>query len=66
MKARRYDAWVGNPYGDPENMNNCIYHIRSGFHEYQCVRKRGYGKDNLYCKQHSIKRDIEEETRIAQ
>ncbi len=38
-----------------ENPNRCIeaiWHKEYGC-GYQCQRKRGYGKDGLYCKQHS-------------
>ena len=52
---RKYGAWAGNPNGTPEDTTKCIVEVweqgRSMFH-HQCNRKRGYGKDGLYCKIH--------------
>jgi len=59
MKERRYGQWAGNPQGFPENKANCIYEIfpctRDDWIPHQCRRKRGYGTDGLYCKQHAKK-----------
>lgn len=55
---------VERVYGEyPENTTKCIKHLTMRYrhmftlemksHEYQCTRKRGHGKDGLYCKQHS-------------
>ena len=30
----------------------CVYMVW-GWHSHQCSRKRGYGKDGRYCKQHA-------------
>lgn len=57
MAKRIYGEWAGNPKGIPENITRCIEEVwpagcRS-YVSYQCHRKRGYGKDGLYCKQHA-------------
>jgi len=33
----------------------CIASVadHTGYHFYQCTRKRGYGRDGKYCKQHA-------------
>jgi hypothetical protein len=49
---RRYDQWAGNPAGIPEDVTRCVESVReSGWHAYQCRRKRGHGP-GLYCRQH--------------
>ncbi len=40
-----------------EDKTLCIESIWNKFYNYQCSRKRGYGKQGLYCKQHSKKDD---------
>ena len=53
----RYGAWAGNPKGQPEDKTRCIAEIQ-GWTPYffrQCSRKRGYGKDGLYCAQHAAR-----------
>ena len=50
--ARIYNQWGGNPKGTPEDISRCIEEVWSSMHGYQCRRKRGHGKDGLYCKQH--------------
>jgi len=55
---RRYNVWAGNPKGYPEVRSDCIEEVASswGFHGFvQCSRKRGYGPDGLYCRQHAKK-----------
>jgi len=56
MKAKRklriYNKWSGNPQGVLENTDCCITEVWSGMIGHQCSRKRGHGKDKLYCKQH--------------
>jgi len=54
---RRYGKWAGNEKGKAENPINCVYEIFSARNciGYQCHRKRGYGPDGLYCKQHATK-----------
>lgn len=54
---RIYGAWAGNPQGREENSANCIEEVHEqgrGGMFYQCNRKRGHGKDGLYCKQHAL------------
>ena len=53
---RRYNKWAGNPNGIPENKGLCIAEVAEGgrsplFH--QCFRKRRYGPNGEYCKQHA-------------
>lgn len=56
---RIYGAWAGNEKGRPEDVVRCIKEVWpsgwGGIIPYQCNRKRGYGKDGLYCKQHAKK-----------
>lgn len=50
-----YGAWAGNTKGTPEDTARCIKSVYTpGSYNYghQCNRKRGHGKDGLYCKQH--------------
>ena len=59
--SRRYGNWAGNPKGNPENKTRCIKEVwpsSRGWVPYQCSRKRGYGKDGLYCKQHAKKQAL--------
>lgn len=54
--TRIYGEWAGNPKGAPEDKTRCIKEVwptTDGWIPHQCRRKRGYGKDGLYCKQHS-------------
>jgi hypothetical protein len=55
MKKRIYGKWAGEPKGTPENITRCVTSVyRSwGFISGQCSRKRGFGPDGLYCKQHA-------------
>ncbi|CAB5223449.1 hypothetical protein UFOVP383_49 [uncultured Caudovirales phage] len=48
---RRYGQWGGNPKGHPEDPTRCIEEVWP--FPRQCTRKRGYGPDGLYCKQHA-------------
>ena len=54
-EQRIYDQSAVNPKGNPENKNNCIAEVSdgTGWHINQCTRKRGFGKDGFYCKQHA-------------
>ena len=51
---RYYGRWGGNPKGTKEDKNRCIATVADScsWRFYQCQRKRGYGKDKLFCKQH--------------
>ena len=63
--TRIYDAWAGNPKGVKEDPEKCIQSVGdfTGWHFNQCARKRCYGPDGLYCKQHGKKaeHDFEED-----
>ena len=63
-EERRYDVWNGNPKGTPEDKTRCIQEVSdyTGWHIIQCSRKRGYGLNGLYCKQHA--KMIEKQRRI--
>lgn len=53
---RRYGKWAANPRGFPENPTKCVYEVYARYPEYtghQCCRKRGYGVNGEYCKQHA-------------
>ena len=52
---RIYDRSAINPKGIPEDTTRCIAEVTdfSGWHRYQCSRKRGHGPNGEYCKQHA-------------
>lgn len=52
-KEKRYGVWAGNPTGHKENSENCTEEVRHNWTYSQCSRKKGHGKDKLYCKQHA-------------
>ncbi len=57
MTDRIYGGWAGNPRGIAEDKTLCIQNVWGDFgHGHQCSRKRGHGKDGLYCKQHDPER----------
>lgn len=59
IRGRRiYGAWAGNKAGTPEAITRCIKEVwpRDGWIPHQCRRKRGYGPNGLYCKQHAQKK----------
>jgi hypothetical protein len=43
--------------GIPEDTNKCVEEVSdgTGWHMYQCSRKRGFGPNGEYCKQHAKK-----------
>ena len=53
----RYGAWAGFPKGRQEDKQRCVAEVqdRTGWHFYQCSRKRGFGPDGEWCKQHANK-----------
>ena len=57
MKERRYGRWVGNRKGVSEDKELCVESVYNDYDRFsrssQCSRKRGYGPNNLYCKQHA-------------
>jgi hypothetical protein len=54
-EKRVYDKGIWHPNGISEDITRCIKSVSddTGWHFYQCKRKRGFGKDGLYCKQHA-------------
>lgn len=52
---RIYDQWAGNHKGTPEDETKCISKVAgdTGWRIIQCSRKRGYGLNGEYCKQHA-------------
>lgn len=56
MEIRRYGCWAGMPRGVAEDITKCIkevYPAGRSIIPSQCNRKRGYGTNGLYCKQHA-------------
>lgn len=55
---RIYDKWAGS-LGIPEDPKRCVAEVPdgTGWHRYQCRRKRGYGPNGEYCKQHAKKQE---------
>jgi hypothetical protein len=54
MTKRRYGVWAGRPEGNAdEDETHCIEEVHDKFVGYQCSRRRGYGPNGLYCKQHA-------------
>ncbi len=52
-----YGVWAGNSRGVKEDETMCVKTVHdTGYlsHGRQCSRKRGHGKDGLYCKQHDL------------
>lgn len=59
-KPRRYGVTSARPNGAPEDPTKCIEGVWGGYlsmFEHQCTRKRGYGPNGLYCKQHAAKQE---------
>lgn len=56
-KIRYYDQWAGNEKGVAEDKMRCVAEVTdfTGWHFFQCQRKRGYGPNGEYCKQHAKK-----------
>ena len=54
---RRYGRWSVNPTGRAEQPTRCVQEVDFGDRWFvgghQCARRRGYGPDGLYCKQHA-------------
>jgi hypothetical protein len=51
--VRRYGQWAGDPRGVPEDMTCCVQSVWERCMEHQCLRKRGFGIDSYYCRQHA-------------
>jgi hypothetical protein len=60
---RTYGKWAGNPKGIPEDPTRCVESVSdfTGWLSYQCARKRGYGPNKEYCKQHAKRLERREE-----
>lgn len=53
---RRYHCWAGEPDGYPENPLNCIVSVPEGGRSClsrQCKKKRGQGRNGLFCGIHA-------------
>lgn len=56
LHKQSYGDWAGSPKGNRPDPNHCCEEVSDSvashlFH--QCGRKRGYGPEGAYCKQHS-------------
>lgn len=64
MSERRYAIRPGDEsdIGTPENRTRCVepVYVTANFSGIQCYRKRGHGKDGLYCRQHARKHPAED------
>lgn len=61
LSTKVYGAWAGDEKGTPYNPDQCAQEVRdihSSYQIYQCSRKKGYGPDGLYCKQHAPKETL--------
>lgn len=53
LYPKSYGAWAGNPKGHAPDYERCVATVKgAGWHYCQCSKKRGYGPDEAYCKQH--------------
>ena len=52
---RRYGCWAGGPEGTKEDKECCIAEVYDNISSlfYQCQRKKGYGGNVNFCKQHA-------------
>ena len=52
---RIYGEWSGNPNGTKEDKGHCIAEVwpSTGWQAYQCQRKKGFGGNVNFCKQHA-------------
>ncbi len=62
MSERRYDESSINSKGIPEDKTRCVEAVwdDTGWHSFQCKRKRGYGPNGEYCKQHAKNKEVEQ------
>lgn len=53
-----------NPIGDPEDKTLCVVEVADsrGWRFHQCKRKRGFGPDGLYCRQHIKRKEKRQRT----
>jgi hypothetical protein len=55
LHQKRYGDWSGRPQGTPPDPDRCCVEVwpnERGPIPYQCQRKRGFGPEQAYCKQH--------------
>lgn len=55
-----YGKWSGRPEGNKPNYDNCCAEIPRAKGAYimkQCERRKGYGPNGNYCKQHGTAAD---------
>lgn len=52
---KTYGQWSGKPSGYKPDYTRCAAETYDNFRFHQCSRKRGYGKEESYCKQHAKK-----------
>lgn len=56
LYKKRYGAWAGLPAGHKPDFTLCCVEVVDNStrwpHYHQCSKKRGYGPDSAYCKQH--------------
>lgn len=53
---RLYDVWAGNPRGTQEDETRCVASVPYSRCLYQqCSRRRGHGREGLFCVQHARK-----------
>jgi hypothetical protein len=56
LYKKKYGAWAGLPHGRAPDLTRCCVEVNSyigrSSHFHQCNRKRGYGPEQAYCKQH--------------
>lgn len=50
---KSYGNWAGNPNGWPADAERCCVEVHHSIGQHaQCTRRRGYGPELAYCKQH--------------
>jgi len=55
LHSKKYGDWAGNPRGTPADPSRCCERAGGygrGEIPHQCSKKRGYGPEKAYCKQH--------------
>lgn len=58
IRLATYSSWSGNEKGTPEDRTLCMTRVSSRDRtciSHQCMHKRCYGEDKLYCKSHARK-----------
>ena len=55
LHKKAYGTWAGQPRGVPADPSRCcvsVYPNERGPIPHQCNRKRGFGPEGAYCRQH--------------